>query len=109
MISWERILPRGYCVRRLRLLGSTQTASQGLKVQSFAALPVGKLLGFFQGLRAPVNSAARIEGRHARRILRPMEIWPYIPSDSLARLEGPLIGVRFGDCIKPHPVHSRRM
>lgn len=38
-----------------------------------------------------------------------MEIWPYIPSDSLARLEGHLIGVRFGDCIKPHPAHGRRM
>lgn len=49
MIIWEKILPRGYCVRRLRLLGSTQTASQGLKGQSFAVLPVGELLGFFRG------------------------------------------------------------
>lgn len=30
-------------------------------------------------------------------------------SDSLARVEGHLIGVRFWDCIKPHPVCSRRM
>lgn len=30
-------------------------------------------------------------------------------SDSLARLEGHFIGVRFGNCIKPHPVYSRRM
>ena len=59
MISWEQILPRGYCVRRLRLLGSTQTASQGLKEQSFAALLVGKL-------RAPMDSAARMkEDMHA--------------------------------------------
>lgn len=29
-------------------------------------------------------------------------------SDSLARVEGYLIGVQFGDCIKPHPVCSRR-
>lgn len=38
-----------------------------------------------------------------------MEIWPYIPSGSLACLEGHLIGVRFGDCIKPHPAHGRGM